>query len=114
MLTSENYFSVQTTVMENIDLFFSSLKRYKSCIQFEIIRMTTQQELNDIKNCRLNHSLIDKLAILGKKHYYASDKNDTTLYCICMAIGTIIKEYDWGIEYISKSGMCTLAQKIVY
>ena len=30
-----------------------------------------------------------------------------------MAIGTIIKEYDWGTEYIQQSGMCALAEKCV-
>ena len=31
-----------------------------------------------------------------------------------MAVGTIIKEYDWGTYYISPEGICDLANMIGY
>lgn len=112
MLSFSNYQSVQNTVMNNISSYLPSMMSYKSDIQHEIIELTTPQEFNDIRTCQINTSLINKLATLGKKHFELSDMSDATLYCICMAIGTIIKEYDWGTEYIQQIGMCKLATKI--
>lgn len=112
MLTSSNYLSVQNAVMGNISSFFPAMMSYKSSIQREVIDITTPQELNDIRDCRLNLSLVDKLAKLGKQHFQASDMSDTSLYCVCMAIGTIIKEYDWGTDYIQQEGMLKLATKV--
>lgn len=110
MLTPFNYQSVQSSAISD----FSSMMMYKSCLQNEIIPLITPQELRDIKLCRLNFSLLEKLAKLGKKHFYESDQSDISLYCICMAIGTIIKEYDWGLDYIQQEGMCKMANMIVY
>ena len=112
MLTPFNYQSVQSSVVGHLTTF-SLMKRYKSSIQNEIIPLITPQELSDIKLCRLNFSLVEKLAKLGKKHFYESDQSDISLYCICMAIGTIIKEYDWGIAFIQQEGMCKMATMIV-
>lgn len=88
------------------------MMRYKSSIQLEIIPRTTTKELNDIRDCCLNITLIKKLADIGRQHFIISDKSDTTLYCICMAIGTIIKEYDWGTKYIQQGGMLDMATMI--
>lgn len=112
MLTPFNYHSVQSSIVGDLTIF-SSMKMYKSSIQNEIIPLTTQQELRDIVQCRFNFSLVEKLARLGKMHFYESDQSDVSLYCICMAIGTIIKEYDWGIAYIQQEGMCKMAAMIV-
>ena len=30
-----------------------------------------------------------------------------------MAIGTIVKEYDFGIKYVQQDGMCEMAAKIM-
>lgn len=111
MLTTSNYLSVQATVTKNLSQYLPSMIAYKSSIQRDAISLATSQEISDIAACRLNLSLVDKLVNLGKKHYVLSDKSDTTLYCI-MAIGTIIKEYDWGYEYIEQSGMLDLTAKI--
>ena len=98
--------------MGKISFYLPIMTRYKSSIQREIIPLITPQELNDIRECRLNITLVDKLANLGKTHYAASDKSETTLYCLCMTVGTIIKEYDWGTDYVQQSGMLYLASKI--
>ena len=86
---------------------------FKSAIQRVIIPMLTPTELGDIKDCQLNMTVVEKLANLGKTQYlHATERNDEILYCLCMAIGTIIKEYDWGIKYVQQDGMCELAAKI--
>ena len=113
MLTASNYNSVQAIVVGNFSNYFPVMIRYKSMIQREILTLTTPQELNDIRECRLNITLVNKLADIGKMHFATSDKDDTTLYCLCLAIGTIIKKYDWGTDYIQQNGMISLAKKIV-
>lgn len=86
--------------------------KYKSSIQREILSLLTYSDTCDIRDCRFNTEVVEKLVALGKKHYASSDKTDETVYCICMAIGTIIKEYDWGVYYIQSTGMCEIAAKI--
>ena len=112
-LTETNYSTVQANVTKNMMQYMSMMKDFKSLIQREIIPMLSQQELYDIRDCRLNIDTIDKLATLGKKHFQcAPQKSNEVLYCLCMAIGTIIKEYDWGIMYIQQDGMCEMSTKI--
>lgn len=113
MLSSSNYLSTQAKVVGNIGKYFPVMIAFKSAIQRAIIPMLSSNELEDIKGCHLNMTVIEKLAKLGKAQYqHAAERNDETLYCLCMAIGTIIKEYDWGIKYVQQDGMCELAAKI--
>lgn len=112
MLTISNFTSIQSVVLGNLTAFLPSMMKYKSSIQREVIPLYSPQELNDITVGRSNLSVIEKLTTLGKQHFISSDKSDSTLFCICMAIGTIIKEYDWGTEYVQQSRMCKLASKI--
>lgn len=113
MLSSSNYLSTQSNVMGNMGKYLPVMVAFKSAIQRAIIPMLSSNELEDIKGCHLNMTVIEKLAKLGKAQYqHAAERNDETLYCLCMAIGTIIKEYDWGIKYVQQDGMCELAAKI--
>lgn len=113
MLSSSNYLSTQSNVMGNMGKFLPVMIAFKSAIQRAIIPMLSPTELSDIKDCRLNITVVEKLTNLGKtKYQHAAERNDETLYCLCMAIGTIIKEYDWGIKYVQQDGMCELAAKI--
>ena len=99
--------------MSNFGKYMPIMMQFKSYIQRAIIPTLSTHELQDIKDCRLNMEVIDKLANIGKIQYKQSvERNDETLYCLCMAIGTIIKEYDWGIEYIQQEGICEIAAKI--
>ena len=39
--------------------------------------------------------------------------NDTqSAYCAAMAVGTIIKEYEWGTQYLTPDGLYELATRI--
>ena len=112
-LTETNYSTVQANVTQNMTQYMSLMKDFKSVIQREVIPMLSRQELCDIQACRLNIDTINKLAALGKKHFQSfPQKSNEVLYCLCMAIGTIIKEYDWGIRYIQQDGMCEMSAKI--
>ena len=115
MLNSRNYLSVQASVTDNFGKYMPIMMQFKSYIQQAIIPMLSTDELRDIKDCRLNMEIIDKLANIGKIQYQQSvEHGDEILYCLCMAIGTIIKEYDWGIRYVQQDGMCELAEKITH
>lgn len=113
MLTSANYQTVQRNVTSNFLRYFTLMRSCKTVLQNEVIPLLSLQEKNDIKNSRFNQNVLDKLTSLGKREYQKqADKTDEVLYCICMSIGTIIKEYEWGTTYISQTGMCQLAAKI--
>lgn len=113
MLNPSNYSSVQTHVSSNMGKYLPVMIMFKSTIQRVVISMLSSDELQDIRDCRLNMTVVDKLAYIGKAQYqHSEEQNDETLYCLCMALGTIIKEYDWGTKYIQQEGMCELAKKI--
>lgn len=83
----------------------------KSSIQRDVLPLLTRQEEMDIVASRKNEQVINKLAQLAADHYRQSP-NNATMYCLCMSVGTIIKEFEWGTEYIKPEGMYKLAQKI--
>lgn len=114
MLDSSNYLSVQASIMGNFGKYMPIMIHFKSSIQRTIIPMLSAGESQDIINCRLNTGVIDKLANIGRIQYLQYPEHSSEiLYCLCMAIGTIIKEYDWGIFYVQQAGMCELAAKIM-
>lgn len=85
---------------------------YKTTIQNEIWLHLTMSERLDIQNfVKKNNSVIDKLAKIAYK-YYTESPDKETLFCLSMTIATIIKEYEWGTEFLSADGICKLAQRI--
>lgn len=74
--------------------------------------MTTSEELEDIYKSKPNEVIIDKLCKLAHKEWKLSFSCES-LYCLAIAIGTIIKEYGWGTQYLLGEGNYTLAQRIV-
>ena len=49
--------------------------------------------------------------ILGKK-IYNQNPTEEKVYMIAMSIGTIIKEYGWGNDYVTNEGIYRLANRI--
>lgn len=114
MLDSSNYSSVQASVTGNFGKYMPIMIQFKSTIQRTIIPMLSAAELQDIQNSRFNIKIIDKLAKIGKAQYLQTiEHSNEILYCLCMAIGTIVKEYDFGIKYVQQDGMCEMAAKII-
>lgn len=114
MLNSDNYSSVQASITGNLSKYVPIMMQFKSTIQRAIIPLLLTNELQDIRDSRINMNVIEKLAHIGKIQYQQSIEHTVeTLYCLCMAIGTIIKEYDWGIRYVQQDGMCEMAAKII-
>lgn len=114
MLNSNNYLSVNASVSAHLSKYMPIMIQFKSTIQRDIIPQLSPLELQDIAFSRINKKVIEKLVNIGKSLYKQSTEHtDETIYCICLAIGTIIKEYEWGIRYIQQDGMCEIAAKIV-
>ena len=107
MFTSEE----AAAYSKNISLVVKMIP-YKTSIQNEIIPQLTQQELLDIKHSIKNYYVINKLAKIAARHYKETPNNEA-LFCLSMTLATIIKEYEWGTEYLTPNGLCTLAQIII-
>ena len=69
-------------------------------------------KLLDIKHSIKNHYVINKLAKIAARHYKETPNNEA-LFCLSMTLATIIKEYEWGTEYLTPNGLCTLAKIII-
>ena len=85
--------------------------QYKKIIQEAVIEELTPAEIDDIRYSRLNETVINKLVDIAKQ-IYRQDHNMAALSCLSMAVGTIIKEYEWGTAYATSEGIVRLAQKI--
>lgn len=114
MLNTNNYLSVQASITSHLNKYIPIMMQFKSTIQRAIIPQLSTNELKDIRDSRTNTTVIEKLVYIGKTQYQQSrERTDEILYCLCMAIGTIIKEYDWGTRYVQRDGMCEIAAKII-
>lgn len=94
--------------------FLSALPKmisYKSYIQREILNHATNREIEDVRDGRINQRLIDKLCAIAKNEWlYSADA--ISLYCAAMAVATIVKEYEWGIQYLVGDGLWEMANRI--
>lgn len=93
---------------------FSALPKmisYKRTIQEKVLEIATQRELFDVAACKTNEGMIEKLVMLANKEWI-KDKDAKSLYCAAMAVATIIKEYDWGVYYLTGEGLYEMASKI--
>lgn len=83
----------------------------KECFQNEIAFILTDEEKLSIKLSQINKQVISKLINLAIQ-YYKLSPNKTNLYCLCLVIATIIKEYEWGDHFLTTQGILYLAEKI--
>lgn len=112
MITVSNINSVRSQTMSD-SRYINEMIRIKSSIQSLIIPQLTLEEKNSIRLSTLNHNVIAKLVNLGKLEYANNPlRSDTLAFCIAMAIGTIIKEYDWGLNYVMQDGIIAIANGV--
>ena len=111
MITKQEFEKAGQEVMQNITLAFPKMINYKKSIQTAILDRLTSSEMYDIRDSKINDSVIAKLVILGAEHFKLMP-NTQTLYCIAMAVGTIIKEYGWDTTYVTSPNLYELANKI--
>lgn len=94
----------------NFDLLQKAIP-IKTHLQNAIIECLTQDELIDIWSSNINEGVIEKLILLARPYYEESPTSET-LDILSLSIGTIIKEYEWGLYYLSKDGINELHDRI--
>ena len=111
MITKEQFSHVADSIKDEYVSVIPKMISYKTNIQESILTIATQQELEDVKAGKVNERMIDKLALLAHNEWsYHGDC--TSLYCAAIAIATIIKEYNWGTQYLVGDELYSLAVRI--
>lgn len=111
MITKQEFDFAAKIVVTNFGAALPKMIGYKSYIQKAILDIATNRELEDVRDCRINQGMIAKLCRLAKNEWLLSPDSHS-LYCAAMAVATIIKEYDWGTEYLIGEGLWEIAQRI--
>lgn len=110
----ENFDSAVKNVIGEFSKYAPIMCDYKNYIQTKVRDIATYNELNDVKNSIFNQALFNKLIdVACKKWNDENNKNIELLYCASMSIGTIIKEYDWGMQYVMPDGLYEIAKLIL-
>lgn len=117
MITKEKLEQIGKSIMANaitntgFSSQFNELRNIKTILQNQITDQLSLQEMQDVVLSKKNENTIDKLVILGKK-IYNQNPTEEKVYMIAMSIGTIIKEYGWGNDYVTNEGIYRLANRI--
>lgn len=111
MITKQDFNLAAKSVIDNFAVVLPQMINYKSYIQKAIINVASRQEIEDVRDSRINQGMINKLCKLAKNEWLLSG-DVQSLYCAAMAVATIIKEYDWGTQYLIGDGMWEVAQRI--
>lgn len=110
----ENFNSAIKNVTVAFSKYFPIMCDYKRYIQTEVSDIATYDELIDVRDSVFNRSLFNKLIdVAYNKWKYENSKEIELLYCVSMAVGTIIKEYDWGMQYVKPDGLYEIAKLII-
>lgn len=111
-LNKEQFEIAANKIRNNLMSYLPKMISFKKRIQVEVLDITTHKELENIRDSIYTQSLVNKLVNLAAR--MCGDKTDyTSLYCASMAVGTIIKEYEWGSKWITPNGLFELANQIV-
>lgn len=111
MITKQEFNLAVQSDASNLAAVLPKMIGYKTDIQRAVLNLATRQELEDVRECRINQVIIDKLCRLAKDEWL-SVGDASSLYCAAMAVATIIKEYDWGTQYLNGDGLWEIAQRI--
>lgn len=110
-LSKEQFEIAAGKVGKNIMSYLPEMISFKKRIQVEVLDIATRKELENVRDSIYTQSLVDKLVNLAAR--MCGNKADyTSLYCAAMAVGTIIKEYEWGSKWITPNGLYELANHI--
>ena len=111
MITKQEFDCAAKKVASNFSAYLPKMISYKSYVQRAVLNIATPKELGDVRDGNINQNLIDKLCMIAKREWLLT-RDAESLYCVAISVGTIIKEYDWGTEYISGNGPWELSQRI--
>lgn len=110
MVTQSDYSNIAESIRGNVTSALPKMIEYKTYLQRNVLDIATCKELEDVKSGTFNGSLMTKLIILAKSRWQSGSTED--LYCLAMSVATIVKEYDWGTQYLSEDGLYSLAMQI--
>lgn len=111
MVTKQEFDLASKSAPSNLMAFLPKMISYKSYIQKAVLDIASRQELQDVCDSRINQGMIDKLCKLAKNEWLLSG-DAQSLYCAAMSVATIVKEYDWGTQYLVGNGLFEMAQRI--
>lgn len=111
ILTAEDIKRIGDYVFSHQDTF-NEITKCKTELQNKIVDQLTYDEMLDIKYSRKNTNVITKLIKLAESKY-AIDQNEIFLFNLCLSIGTIIKEYEWGDDYAQTNGVICTSKQII-
>lgn len=112
MLTRQEFTSAAREVQGNFMAYFTQMAGFKSYVQTAVLAVLTPAELSDVAISRLNQDVIDKLSHIAYGAWLRSNPSASNLYCAAMAVATIIKEYEWGTQYLTGDGLWDIACRI--
>ena len=111
MITKQEFNLAAKSVASNFSSVLPKMISYKSYIQKAVLDVASRQELEDVRYSRINQGMIDKLCKLAKNEWLLSG-DAQSLYCAAMSVATIVKEYDWGTQFLVGIGLWEMAQRI--
>lgn len=111
MITKQKFDLAAKEIQENFSSELPKMIRIKKNVQTKILDIASSREINDVILCRINQGMIDKLCRLAKSEC-GTPISYKTLYAAAMAVATIVKEYDWGTQYLVGDGLFEIAQRI--
>lgn len=111
MITKQDFNLAGQRVLSDLSSGLPKMMSYKSSIQRAVLNRLTNKEMEDIRDSRINQEVIDKLCNLAKGEWRNSG-DAFSLYCAAMAVGTIVKEYEWGTQYVAGEGLWEIANRI--
>ena len=111
MVNKIEFDNAAAIVRQDLMAYLPKMIAYKSNIQQTVLLVATPDEIEDVRCLTLNHSLVNKLAKLANGVWQATP-DATSLYCAAMAVGTIIKEYEWGTQFLTPDGLFQMSQLI--
>lgn len=111
MITRQDFERGANAVQNNVMAALPKMINYKKYVQEKVVSIATRKELEDVRDCVINQGMIDKLVKLCKTAMCGAYDTQSA-YCAAMAVGTIIKEYEWGTQYLTPDGLFELATRI--
>lgn len=108
----QQFQEVTAEVTKNMLAYLPEMIAYKKTIQVAVLDIATAQELFNVRDCIYTQSLVDKLINLARNMWIDKKGDNKSLFCAAMAVGTIIKEYEWGTRWAASEGVYEIASQI--
>lgn len=113
MISKGEFERIKNEALCNLNQTMTKMQTYKKYLQYEVLKYASTDELIDVKYCKYNNNLVDKLIKLAGEEWDYEDCGELqSLYCASMAVATIVKEYGWGTKFLTDDGLFEMASLI--